>query len=359
MKWNGQNYQQFWSTNYQGSFWVTNGINVPFTGSTIGMQFKVISTVTVLTATTATLAIASHGLSIGDFIFVNEVSTTTGINFQTGYVTAVPTAGTVTVTFPNANLATNGVNGIAQYLTNNSDDSKDCIRWYDGDPTSGNNGWVNFCPPLSQDNFSIADLPAAKYYLVGARMMVPFKDRLLFLGPVVQTSTGSPIYLKDTIVYSLNGTPYYTASFSGDVDESTTTFNPILVPANQSSFPPAFFSDSTGFGGFISAGVDSAITTCNNNEDVLIIGFTGNSNISQTRLIYTNNDLVPFNFYIIDSELPSDSTFSVVNLGTSVMTTGSRGFVVTDQTQAQRLDVIIPDEIFQFNLAKRIVTGKQ
>src|SRR5208337_1106173 len=104
----------------------------------------------------------------------------------------------------------------------------------------------NFMPPISQLNFSIADLPPAIYYLVGARMIVPFKDRLLFLGPVVQTSTGAPIYLQDTVVYSQNGTPYYTSSFQNitpTIDNPTLagiTFNPILVPTNQIATAPAY-----------------------------------------------------------------------------------------------------------------------
>src|SRR5260221_10283651 len=35
--WNGENYRQFWTTNYQGAMWTTNGIDIPFTGANIGM----------------------------------------------------------------------------------------------------------------------------------------------------------------------------------------------------------------------------------------------------------------------------------------------------------------------------------
>src|SRR5574342_592179 len=287
VRWNGADYQQFWTVNYQGALWATNGITVPFTTANIGMQFKPITTVMVTGATTADLHIVGHGLVVGDFIFVNEVVTTTGINFQTGIVTVVlPGPDDVTVSFPDAALAANGTGGIAQYLTSNADATKDCIRWYDGDPTdgsptnptlSGQNGWVNFMPPLisvSSPTLSIADLPPKQYYLVGSRMIVPFKDRLLFLGPVIQASSGDPKYLQDTVIYSQNGTPYYTASFTGDPGLGTTTFNELLVPSNQTAFPPAFWEDQSGFGGFISAGVSQAINTVSINEDVLIVGFT-------------------------------------------------------------------------------------
>lgn len=355
INWNGQNYQQFWTSNYQGSMWTTNGITIPFATTNIGMQFKTIVTVTVLTATTATLQITGHGLVVGDFVFVNEVSTTTGINFQTGFVTTVTDANNVVVTFPSASIASDGTGGIAQYLTNSSDSTKDCIRWYDGDPTegspptpTGSKGWVNFMPPLSQASFSISDLPSKQYYLVGARLVVPFKDRLVFFGVVVQASTGNPIYLQDTIVYSQNGTPYYTSSFTGSPVSASTTFSPILVPANQTATAPAYFADQTGFGGFQQVGVDQPITTVSSNQDVLIVGFSE----LQARMIYTGNDIVPFNFYVINSELGSSSTFSVVNMDSGVITRGSRGFVITSQNGAQRVDLQIPDIVFGINLVQ-------
>jgi len=355
VRWNGQNYQQFWTVNYENALWATNGITFPFTTTNIGMQFKPILVVTVLSPTTANLEITTHGLVVGDFVFVNEVLTTTGINWQTGYVTTVVNANNVIVTFPDATLAINGTGGIAQYLTNNADNTLDCIRWYDGDPTNGsstapvfipNKGWVNFMPPLSQSAFSIGDLPPLIYYLVGARMIVPFKDRLLFIGPVVQASSGLPIYLQDTIVYSQNGTPYYTASFTDDVDLPTTQFFPILVPENQIATANAYFCDQAGFGGFITFGSNQRINTVSSNEDVLILGFDS----LQARLIYSGSDAVPFNAFVVNSEYGSTSTFSTINTDEGVMAIGSRGITMAGQSQVVRIDLPIPDEIFQFHL---------
>ena len=120
LTWNGQNYQQFYTLNYQGALWATNGIEVPFDPTNVGMQYKPIVTVTIIAGgppATATLQIITHGLVVGDFVFVNEVLTTTGINFQTGYVITVTDANNVIVEFPFATIATNGTGGIAQYLT--------------------------------------------------------------------------------------------------------------------------------------------------------------------------------------------------------------------------------------------------
>jgi hypothetical protein len=352
--WNGANYQQFWSTNYQGAFWATNGLPVPFNASTanIGMQFAPAATITYVsnTATTITLTITPSPLIIGDFVFFNEWSGTDAatLNFQSGSVTATP-GGNYTFTLPNAALVPSGdyIPGIVQYLTASSDPTLDCIRWYDG------TGWVNFCPPLSQNTYVIADSPQDVYYLVGAKLIVPFKDRLLFFGPVIQNSKTSTskrlFYLQDTVIYSWNGTAYYTASFTliaGNILNTTTVFNAILVPNGQTAIPMAYWEDQFGFGGFQSAGIDQAITTVSPNEDALITGF---SNSYQTRLIYTGDDIFPFQFYIINAELGSGSTFSAVNMDEGVITRGPRGYIITSQTSCSRFDLEIPDQVFQIS----------
>ncbi len=360
--WNSQTYQQIWSTNYQNALWATNGITAPFTTTNIGMQFKLITGVFIITAGNGTtipavadLTIVAHGLVRGDFIFINEVEGVTGINFQTGYVTSAdPQAiNTVTATFPFAILGGAYTrNGIAQYLTNRSDTTKDCLRWYDGDPTNGSvtsptfvngSGWVNFCPPLSRLNFSITDLPPRQYYLVGAKMILEYKDCLHFFGVVVQASTGNPIYLPDTVCFSQNGTPYYTASFTGDPSLATTQFNPILLPVNQTSSAAAFWEDQTGFGGFITAGLQQELNTIDKNEDVLIAGFSR----TQARIVATGNGIDPFRFYLIDSELSSTSTFSVITMGNSTISRGNRGFINTTQRESNRFDEDILDDTLQ------------
>jgi hypothetical protein len=359
VRWNGTDYQQFWSTNYENSIWVTNGITQPFSTTNLGMQFKVIISVTVSSATVVSLNIASHGLVVGDFIFVNEVALpTTGINLQTGYVTTVTDANNVVVKFPYASIATNGTGGIAQYLTSGAAaPTKDCLRWYDGDPTNGaqfnptlsqGSGWVNFCPPIYNAPPSIAvdDLPGQIYYLVGARMIVPYKDRLLFLGAVIQSSSTGPFFLQDTVIFSQNGTPYYTCSFTGNPTAGNTIFYPILTPNNQSATANAYFSDVTGYGGYLTAGIAQPMTTAGFNQDVLIVGFTNR----QTKVLYTGNDLFPFSFYYINSELGATATFSTIIMDRGVFTIGDRGITITDQQSCSRIDLEIPDYVFEFDL---------
>lgn len=367
--WTGANYQQFWTTNFEQALWATNG--------TPGVQMQAITTIVVVSTTKVTFTIANSPAVIGDFVFINEVvdsgmsPSANTLNGQSGYVTAVGT-GTITVTFPNANIVASGTfsGGIIQYLTNvvpttTSSSMGDGIKWYDGDPTVSSGlpsnsatGWVNFAPPLSagSERIDIYYSGTNPFYLVGAKAIFPFKDRLLFFGAYIATSAmifsrENPIYLQDTVVWSWNGAPYYTCSFELP-NNILTVFDPILTPGTGVATIPtegaqinAYYTDETGFGGFQSSGTKSNIISVGKNEDVLIVGFLN----VQTRLVYSGNDLAPFQFYSINSELGATATFSGITLDRGVITYGDYGFALTTQTGSQRIDLQIPNQAFTIN----------
>lgn len=430
--WSGQDYQQFWTTNYSGALWATNNVSgmhllyarysagsgtttitfrfftdsartVPFTtlveddilwfnewedsdfffiahmqapGYTLGNKGTAI-TITVDSVT---------GLTDGDRITFSGVKKTGSLNnrefavynvnsgantFQvtakdnigspydpgTGLVTGLSSSmnsvtgrvtdvsgsatGTYVITFDQEQTASG--DGIVQMLTN-SIPGKDGIRFYDGDPTSTTGlpdeplkGWVNFAPPLTELQVSIDNGPENLYYLVGALAIFPFKDRLLFFAPYIQTSAlETPVRLQDTVIWSWNGTPYYTIS-----DDNV----PSMVPTGQTANPIAYYVDQSGAGGYLPAGVSHPITTVASNEDVLLIGFGGDG--QKTRFVYTGNDLNPFLFFSINSELPSQSTFSAITMDKGVIDIGQYGICMTDQQSCERIDLSIPDQVFQ------------
>lgn len=374
LTWHGFDYQQFWTTNYQGAMWATNGIEIPFLPTKVGMQYKLISSATAVGGPGTDVDFVTtnnHPFVAGDWVFINETNNLTGMNFETGFVLSspAPTATTFRARFPTATIAGSAADkGIVQALTTNClpdisstvpITTKDCIRWYDGSPITSTNppsfvtgkGWVNFSPPLSLGPYSISDLPPAQYYLAGARMIVNFKDRLLFFGPVIQTSAvGSQRYLQDTVIYSQNGTPFYTVSFPYDTLNPTAAgpydYTPLLLPDNQTGTASAWWEEFSEFGGYIQAGFDQPINTVSNNEDVLMVGFPQ----KQARFVFTGNDFAPFNFYIINSELGASSAFSAINLDRGVITIGPNGIAISSQVQTQRIDLEIPDQEFQFSL---------
>ena len=85
--------------------------------------------------------------------------------------------------------------------------------------------------------------------------------------------------------------------------------------------------------------------TVTNNEDVLLVSFSQR----QTRFVYTGNDLNPFLFFTINSELGTSSTYSGVTLDRGGVTIGQYGITITTQQSSQRIDLDIPDFVFQID----------
>lgn len=319
--WTGQDYQQFWSTNWQGAMWVTNGRP--------GFQYKLITAMPVV-GVVSQFTIVGHGLVTGDFVFINEVQTATGVNGVSGPIIRLDNDNFTLPTPLAAGAYVSG--GIAQYMTRSIAGGGDGIRWYDGDPTLGaGHGWVNFSPPLS----SLANTTVQ--YLVGAKIIIPFKDRLCFFGVTLSTSTpGTQVYYPNRMVYSQNGTAFYS----------------LPVPDNQTADPQSYMANVAAKGGFIGAPLNQEIVTVSENEDVLLCGF----DTKQLKLIFRGDDSFPFFYQTINSELGSQSTFSGVQLDIGALTIGSYGIAMTTQASSQRIDVVIPDQIFEIS---KLTNGAQ
>lgn len=320
-QWTGQDYQQFYTTNYQSSMWVTNGEP--------GFHFVELTDVAVVASTSATFTTsAAHGLSVGDYVFIYEVPTgpVTGINGVSAAITATPATDTFTILVPTVAGAGGAITGIAQTLTRTKA-STNGIKWFDGNPTSTATGWVNFMPPL--DNAGLTG--GQSQYLIGAKLIVPFKNRLLFFGPTIATSTtpGGQFY-PNRVIYSQVGLPYYASPL------------PVAFPSNTVPQPAAYFTNVAGRGGFLDAPIPDQIVSVEQNLDVLICGFE----TLPMRLIYTGDDSLPFIYQTISSELGTQSTFSAIPLDTGVVSMGEYGLSLVTQVSAQRIDLKIPDQIF-------------
>jgi hypothetical protein len=136
------------------------------------------------------------------------------------------------------------------------------------------------------------------------------------------------------VIYSQNGTVYFAGTNGGGPGP--------IIPENRTFDPTAWFQNITGKGGFLAAGIQQQIVTVSNNEDVIICGF----DYRKSKLVYTGNDLLPFIFQTINVELGAQSTFSAIPLDVGVIDLGPYGFIMTSQTSAQRIDLVIPDQVF-------------
>lgn len=112
--------------------------------------------------------------------------------------------------------------------------------------------------------------------------------------------------------------------------------------------PPAAGSwrdDIRGQGGFLD------IPT---SEDIISIGFVRDNLViycerSTWQLRYTGRSIAPFQIERVNSELGAESTFAAVQFDTSLIAIGDKGILECDSYKAERIDIKIPDFVFQFN----------
>lgn len=197
---------------------------------------------------------------------------------------------------------------------------RDGIRWYDG-PGAGL-GWVNFNPQLT----------VTPTYLTGGLIIIPYKDRLVVLNTLEGPSLAGTIRFAQRARWSQNGTPY-----------SNSVVPPGIAPVNQAGDSDAWRSDIVGKGGFIDAPTQEAIVSAEFIKDTLVVYFER----STWQLVYTNNETLPFIWQKINTELGTESTFSIIPFDRGVFGVGNYGIISCDSVNVIRIDQKIPDEVFQ------------
>lgn len=100
-----------------------------------------------------------------------------------------------------------------------------------------------------------------------------------------------------------------------------------------------------GRGGFIDASTQEGITSAEFIKDRLIVFFER----STWELVYTGNEILPFRWQQINTELGAESTFSVVPFDKVVLGIGNVGIHACTGANVERIDQKIPDEVFNIH----------
>lgn len=166
--------------------------------------------------------------------------------------------------------------------------------------------WFTLAPPI---------LNAAGDTLLTSLMVIPFKDRLLFLNVTENVVGTGQVTFTARIVFSQNGSPF-------QVD--------------------AFRQDIVGKGGYIEAPTKEAIISAEFLKDRLIIFFED----STWELVYNNNQVLPFSFQKINTELGVESTHSIIPFDKVTIGMGSTGLHACTGINVQRIDDLIPYTVF-------------
>ena len=156
--------------------------------------------------------------------------------------------------------------------------------------------------------------------ILSARIITPFKDRLILLNTVENTgmSPGTNATYVNRCRYSWIGDPTNAA---------------------------AFYENVPGNGGFIDAPTKEAIITAQNLRDRLIVYIES----STWELAYTGNQILPFVWQQINTELGAESTFSQVPFDKYVLGVGNVGIHSCNGANVERIDNKIPDSVFEIH----------
>jgi len=136
----------------------------------------------------------------------------------------------------------------------------------------------------------------------------------------LNATTGSDVEYKNRCRYSLNGSPVATNSF---------------------------LEVAGGGGGYIDAPTKEAIVTAQFLKDRLIVYFEQ----STWELAYTGNQVLPYVWQQINTELGAESTFSQVPFDKVVLGVGNVGIMACSGSSVERIDNNIPDEVFAIHNA--------
>lgn len=186
-----------------------------------------------------------------------------------------------------------------------------------GDPIRYTNGavWEDFTPQIN----------AAGDLLEQALCIAPFRGRL-----VVFNTLENGMQFQQRIRWAAIGTPFTTATA-------------IISVAGINM--DAWRDDIRGQGGFLDIPTADFIVSIGFVRDNLVV-YCENST---WQLRYTGRAIAPFQIEKVNSELGAKSTFSAVQFDTSLVGVGDKGVVECDSFKSERIDIKIPDLIFQFN----------
>lgn len=180
---------------------------------------------------------------------------------------------------------------------------------------------------------SAANARVQSQFVQTARIIVPFKNRLILLNTIendnsnygVTPGTGVTTAYVNRCRYSINGSPF--------------ALNAWYEPNTQDSA-----GNIAAGAGFIDAATEEQIITAEFVKDRLIVYFER----STWELAYTGNEILPFIWNKLNTELGSQSTFSVIPFDKDALAIGNSGIHACNGSNVVRVDQKIPTTVFEF-----------
>jgi hypothetical protein len=193
-------------------------------------------------------------------------------------------------------------------------------------------------------------------YIETALIILPFKDRLIMLNTIENNATdATPYDITDhgtMIATGITPANYLTSTSVQYVNRCRYSINGSPFAVNAWLQPKFVYKPNTAGGtatvvssgaGFIDAPTEEAIVSAEYIKDRLIVYFQE----STWELVYTGNQILPFVWQKINTELGAEGTFSIVPFDKVVLGIGNVGVHACTGANVERIDNNIPDEIFE------------
>lgn len=207
--------------------------------------------------------------------------------------------------------------------------------------------YVSFTPTPAAGTFNYTTLRPDGSYLLTARIILPFKDRLIALNTIERNGTsGENDQFVNRCRFSINGSPFATNTTVVGADFANASYAWLEPNKVLNVTVGAANATAKGSGaGFIDAATDEEIISAEYIKDRLIVYFER----STWELVYTGNQVQPFVWQKINTELGADATFSIVPFDKAVLGIGNVGVHACNGSNVERIDSKIPDQVFQIN----------
>ena len=191
--------------------------------------------------------------------------------------------------------------------------------------------WTPFIPYFAPAGGDMETGP----FVQTCRIILPFKDRLILLNTIENDGGddgGVNSAHTNRCRYSFNGSPF--------------ARNAWYEPNQSDSSGGVVDNNNLAAGaGFLDATTKEAIISAEFIKDRLIVFFER----STWELAYTGNQILPFVWQKINTELGSESQQSAVPFDKQILTIGNTGVHACNGANVERIDNKIPDEIFEIN----------
>lgn len=183
--------------------------------------------------------------------------------------------------------------------------------------------WTEFRPV-----FEVTSPNTVTGFVQSASIILPFKGRMILLN-TMENIGGANYAFQNRCRYSWDGAPHCPVTGTPPVTSYSAWLEPEQSWTGSGSAEAVY-----GGAGWLDAGTEEEIISAGFINDRLIVYFER----STWELVWTGNEIIPFSWQKLNTEIGSESTFSTVGFDKAVLTVGSTGVHACNGVNVDKID---------------------